>query len=54
MNWLRAGLMALVAVAGIGCYERTVVTHGPYGGTVACRQIWTPATPFRNGYWRCV
>jgi hypothetical protein len=53
MRWLLIGIIALIGVTSIGCYERTVVRSGPYG-TVACRQIWSPATPFRNGYWRCV
>jgi hypothetical protein len=53
MRMLLSGLLALLAVAATGCYERTVVHSGPYG-TVACRQVWTPATPFRNGYWRCI
>ncbi len=48
-------VLLLSVFAGLlgGCYERTVVTRGPYGNTVACRQVWTPATPFRNGYWHC-
>ena len=54
MRRVLLGLLLLVGASAIGCYERTVAYRGPYGHTVACRQIWTPATPFRNGYWRCV
>jgi hypothetical protein len=54
MRTLLLGLFGLSLSLSASCYSRTVVAPGPYGGAVACRQIWTPATPFRNGYWHCV